>query len=378
MNFIIEIVDPTDDDDLKAIEKMLSEKNVICSSYQKDLFDQYSYLDYRKQIDIHNNKFSFLLDRNIFSEIISFAKKDDSSQANETQKRAFGLLAFIQSVDGLIDPEMAIYEYMDSNHYDEAIKELSLFRCIYNLPYKILVDIALGRIHSIPPDLIKPFKVDPIRNLKGEDNYRWKLHYGLTLKLASIEISGSKDKPYDKPYEKMEVFLKWIHKDYIFSASAITFGLIYFSENRIKNMVKNLKSNDKDKLVKGIRNATWDMTIASHLAYLFIENRKRGDLSFFCTEDKALKAVSNSLIAVGKSDSELTEIIKNNFLDYFGKDEGTKINDLYKSLVSNLDDRTRKENGLKSPTDVYPYIDVLEKELMYIALTESSNTTLSR
>jgi hypothetical protein len=95
-----------------------------------------------------------------------------------------------------------------------------------------------------------------------------------------------------------------------------------------------------------------------------------------CTEDKALKAVSNLLMAAGKSDSELTEIIKNNFLDYFGKDEGTKMNDLYKSLM--LKDETRKANGLTSRTDLYPYIDVLETEFINTALTESSNTTLSR
>jgi hypothetical protein len=243
-----------------------------------------------------------------------------------------------------------------------------LFQCIDNLPYQILIDIALGRIYSIPSNLIKPFNVNPIPNLKGEDNFRWKLHYGFTLKLASIQISTI----YSKPYEKIEAFLKWMHKDYIFSAPAVIFGLIYFSEKRIKKMLKGIRSADKDKLIKGIRNAAWDMTIAWYWADLFTKNRKCGDLLFLCTEDKALKELVTLIISTNTLDSEIEEKVKSMFLHYLGKNEGTKINDLYKSLVSNLDDETRKVNQLKSHTDLYPSIDGLENELMNIASTEFS------
>ena len=254
-------------DDLRQIEKILRERDIIRSVYSKDLFDQYSLGDYLEQIHVHESKFTALLDRNIFSDIIAVAKNTDKKSTTKTQKIACALLAFLQIADSLVEPGMAIYEYIDSGYYEQAIKELSLFRGVDNIHPQIFIDLALGRINSIPSNLLNSLKVDSIEKLKGEDNHRWKLHYGFTLKLACIEMTGG------KPYEKIEAFLEWMYTDYFFSASAVVFGLIYFSDKRIRKMVKNLNCGDSDKFIKGIRNAAWDMTIAHYWTKKAIENK---------------------------------------------------------------------------------------------------------
>jgi len=206
-------------------------------------------------------------------------------------------------------------------------------------------------------------KVDSIQKLKGEDIHGWKLHYGFTIKLASIEISGG------KPSKKIGAFLKWMYTDYIFSASAVVFGLIYFSDKRIAKMVKNLNCGDSDKFIKGIRNAAWDMTVAHYWTKRAIENREKGDLWLLCTEDKALKEIATFMASTYDSDEDLKEKSKSLFLNYLGKKEGTKAYDLYNSFVTNHNNGARRINILKSTKALYPFVEDLEKKLLTIFCT---------
>jgi hypothetical protein len=344
--------------DLKVIERILRERDIIRLVYPKDLFDQYFLGDYLEQIHVHESKFTALLDRNIFSDIIAVAKKTDTKSTTKTQQTACALLAFLQLSDTLIEPGMAIYEYIDSGYYEQAINELSLFRAVDNIHPQIFIDLALGRISSIPPSSLNFLRVDSIQELKGEDIHRWKLHYGLTLKLANIEMIGG------KPYEKIEAFLKWMYTDYIFSASAVNFGLIYLSDKRITKMFKNLNCGDIDKFKKGIRNAAWDMTVAHYWMKKAIENREKGDLWLLCTEDKALKEIANFMASTYNSDEDLKERSKSLFLNYLGKKDGTRAYALYNSFVSNHNNGARRINILKSTKALYPFVEDLEKKLL--------------
>ena len=345
--------------DLRQIEQILRERDIIRSVYSKDLFDQYFLGDYLKQIHVHESKFTALLDRNIFSDIIAVAKKTDEKSTTKTQKTAYALLAFIQLSDSLVEPGMAIYEYIDSGHYKQAINELSLFRAVDdNIHPQIFIDLALGRINSIPSNSLNSLRDDSIQERKGEDIHSWKLHYGFTLKLASIEMTGGKQ------YEKIEAFLKWMYTDYIFSASAIIFGLIYFSDKRITKMVKNLNCGDSDKFIKGIKNAAWDMTVAHYWTKKAIENREKGDLWLLCTEDKALKGIATFMASTDDSDENLKEKSKSLFLNYLGKKEGPRVYALYNSFDSNLNNGERRIKILKSTKALYPFVEELEKELL--------------
>ena len=262
---------------------------------------------------------------------------------------------------------MAIYEYIDSGYYEQAVNELSLFRSVDNIHPQILIDLALGRITSIPSNSLNSVRVDPIQKLKGEDIHRWKLHYGITLKLAKIEMAGG------KPYEKIEAFLRWMYTDYIFSASAIIFGLIYFSDKRIKKMVKNLNCSDSDKFIKGIRNAAWDMTVVHYWSKKAIENRGAGDLWLLCTEDRALKKIANFIVSTYDSNEDLKKESKALFLNYLGKKEGTKAYALHNSYISNHSNGARRTNILKSTKALYPFVEDLEKELLLHAFNISPN-----
>ncbi len=347
-------------EDIEGIEQIVRERDIIRSVYPIGLFNQYFLGNYLEQIHVHDSKFVALFDRNIFSDIIAVTKHIGESKITNTQKAACALLAFLQLSDTLIEPGMAIYEYVDSGCYDQAINELSLFRAADNIHPQVLIDLALGRIDSIPANTLNQTKVDSIQEMKGEDIHRWKLHYGLTLKLASIEISGR------KPSEKVAAYLNWMYKDYIFSASAVVFGIIYLSDQRIKNMVKNLNCGDTGKFVKGLRNAAWDMTLVHYWTKKAIRDRKEGNLWLLCTEDKALKEIAYFMASSYDSEEDLKEKSRILFINYLGKKEGTRVYDLYNSLVIGHNDDSRRINKLKSTKALYPLVDELEKELLSI------------
>lgn len=345
-------------DDLQKMERILRERDIIRTVYPRDLFDQYILGDYLEQIHVHKCRFAAVLDRNIFSDIIAVAKHAGERNATVTQRAACALLAFLQLSDCLIEPGMAIYEYMDSGHYQQAIDELSLFRSVDNIDPQILVDLALGRMKSIPSNELKPLKVDSIQELKGEDIRRWKLHYGLALKLAAIELAGG------EANRKLEAFFEWMYTDYIFSASAVVFGVIYFSDKRFSKMLKNIKCGDVDRFRRGIRNAAWDMTIVHYWTKKVLAGRAKGDLWLLCTEDKALKGIADFMASSYSSDEELNEKVKSLFLKYLGKEGGDKVCSVYDSFVSNSEKDTRRINILKSTQALFPFIENLEEQVL--------------
>lgn len=154
-------------------------------------------------------------------------------------------------------------------------EELSFFRSADNANPQILIDIALGRSNSLPANELCSVKTSRFTALKGDDIHRWKLHYGLTLKIAAIEQSGGND---DK---KVREYLEWIYRDYVFLASAVIFGIIYFSRQRIRKMLKGLNSGEIEKVKRGLRNAAWDMTLAHYWSKKAIVRKNEGEFGFY-------------------------------------------------------------------------------------------------
>jgi hypothetical protein len=344
---------PIKPDDLQKIEQILRERDNIITPYPSNIFDPYSLSDYLSQTKIHGNTFNALFDRNIYSYIIQ-AVKNNGLKTTELQRAACALLAFFQLSNTLIEPGIATYEYIDSGHYQQAVDELSLFRAIDNLDSQILVDIALERTNLISIKKIQQHEKESVEKIESKN---WELHYGVALKLASIELADG------KPIEKLKTFLEWMHKDYIFISPATVFGIIYFSNKRVKNMLKKL-CGDKSTILRGIRNVAWDMFVVNYWAKKAIKCRETGVVWLLCTEDKVMKEVSHFVVATyNKSKEELKDKTKWLFEEYYKKD-GASIYEIYESYNICSRDTSRKKNKLNSQEELLLDIDLLEKQLI--------------
>jgi len=343
--------------DLQRIEKMIRDSDTITTILPVERFDKYLLGEYVEETDVEKNKFFALLDRNIYTDIITVAKSSGTKPHTPQQKVACALLAFLQLAEVTIEPNMAISEHVDSGHHEEAVAELCLFRAVDNLNPQILIELALGRRNGIPAHMLKRQAVESIEPKKGEDFLRWKIHYGFILKMAIIELQGGKP-----PVEKLKRFLDWVYKEYVFISSAIIFGLVYFSEKRFKGMVKHIGSGDKDKVLRGVRNATWDMTVAYSWSKKAIAEKEDGIFWLLCTEDKALRTIAGSLVV---TDDELEQKKKAVFCEYLGEEKGRQIYDKLVDMDKRRDDdSSRRAYKLGDVSNLYPVVDELEKELL--------------
>jgi len=346
-------IDPMD---LQKIEKMIRDSDTITTILSVDLFDRYSLGAYEKQMD-QENKFFAMLDHNMFSRIIGIAKNRGKRPYTPQEMTACALLAFLQLADVAIEPNHAIYEIMDSEGHDEAIDKLARFRAFESLDPRILIELALARKDEIPTKMLKRQAVESIKPKNGEDFLSWKIYRGFVLKMAIIDLQKG------SPFDKFMRFIDWIYEEFIFMNAAIVFGSVLFSEKRFKEMLKT-GSKVKDKVLKGVRNATWDINLAYYWSQKAFREKEDGVFWLLCTEDNALRAVADSLIVTG---DELERKKMAVFCKYHGDRKGKQIYDKLIDMDKRRDDdSSRKAHNLGPTSDLYPVVDELEKELLSV------------
>jgi hypothetical protein len=356
MEMLVSFDLPISNSDLIAVQDILRQKDIIRTVYLESEFDQYSFIKYSEQIILHKTQFCAILDRNIFSDIIAIAQSK-CKNPSETHKTACALLAFLQITGTLIEPGVAIYEYIDSGHYEYAENELLLFRAADNINPIYYVDIALGRSTTLPENILAVENKYTVKSLKGEDIPHWKLIYGLTLKMAILEIKGETN------FNKVKSLLQWMYTDYMFISCNIAFAMIYFSNKRFSGMIKHLKKSG-EKLKQGLRNATWDIYLVHYWSEKVLAQKKNNQIWLLCTEDKAVKEFSRNII----DDTDLQKYREISlYKKYLGEKEGQKAYEIYLSLIKNLDNSQRMINTKpKEGKIIDAIIAELKKELCII------------
>jgi hypothetical protein len=349
--------------DLFSVEQILRRADIIRIGVGKDDFDQYSTLSYQEQIQHYDTKFYALLDRNLMTDVISIVRGTPIIQGKtggvNSRILASALMCFLLASDTMLDPTIALYEFTNSTEstdYTQANEELSLFESAHKVAPQIYADLALGRTEELKSEHIPPISDNPIKITK--DFYGWRLHYGFILKLALLELSN-----ISAP-QKIKNYIFWMWKDYFFGAAATDFAIIYFSNNRIKNMVKNLRSGDKQKVLKGLRNAAWDIAILNYWGKKFLAQKQQNKFWMFCTADKALKQIANRIITNAVGDDKLLNDLKGTFINTLGKQDGEELTSFYIELDHTRDDPNRRFNRLNSIEELNSLVTEMECELL--------------
>ncbi|TGL55700.1 hypothetical protein EHQ58_18435 [Leptospira ognonensis] len=117
----------------ERIIKIVREKDYLIHPYKTNISNIYNPSNYFENIRFLKITYKLILDRNIFSYIISSIK---SKEPNINLRNAIALISFCQFSEILIEPSLAIYEKInyDKNHITDALEELRIFRSIDNSP----------------------------------------------------------------------------------------------------------------------------------------------------------------------------------------------------------------------------------------------------
>jgi hypothetical protein len=152
------------------------------------------------------------------------------------------------------------YEATVAGESEATKQELVQFRIADNLDIKHWVDLALGRKHKLS---LTDDELPTIPNKTSEIDFemrlrRWVRNYIILLKLAELELKGLKRN------RQITELATWMYQDFIIGGPALMFAIHYLGPNSERSgLLKNLRSADRERALRGIRNASWDVTLLS-------------------------------------------------------------------------------------------------------------------
>ena len=153
-------------------------------------------------------------------------------------------------------------------------------------------------------------------------------------------------------------------KNYIFGGIAVPFAAAFASGKHSK-MVKRINSIQIDKVLKGLRNATWDITTLHYWTHHVTKRASGEPFYFLCSADRGLRAVANNIMRCQDQDnSDEDEFFALQFKNLLSAKEIMNLKKFYIKLANNSDNPSRAIEGYRANKEFfYDYISELENEV---------------
>lgn len=274
-----------------------------------------------------------LMDNNIFTRVVNLAKgnKIPSTEAKD-YRFCCAVMCFFILGNFNIEPNIALYEKTSKNSHSQAIEDLYHFRVADHIHPMGYARLALGLTDEFSNEEIQSAKkiIDGNSRDTKESNYGkllddWKLKYLHLLKVTALSKNTFEDT------ENVRVFLEWITHDCYTSPGSIIFALLFFSPKRrsLPAMIKKINTGNADTLIKGVKNAAWDLTYITKYRKLS-KNQLDHTIWFFCSNDNLLKIIARSLYL--KEDQKIETAVQSLIKDYWGNKKGSKVYEYYNAM----------------------------------------------
>jgi len=295
MEKIVTFQPPIDNKDIPRIEAILKNRKLIVAA-NPEFPPLHSFMTYMSAIFIDAINIKALIDRNILSTLVAIAKGDIININDPTYQSISALMCFLLSFDIQIEPAIAIYEYGSFHSHSKAVSDLKYFRVADHLHPKQYADIALGRRNRASDEELELAGTFADKFVLDEEKSftrllrPFKINYLYALKIANLARMSL------QPIERLQQFYKWMLNEAVLSAVATTFATIYFGPHDKRPLIKRINSQCSDKLLKGIKNATWDMSYLSHWGKM-VASSDSNKASLFCSCDTDLLDVAECLFS---------------------------------------------------------------------------------
>lgn len=313
---------PIDEHALTEIETLLMSADVLTTTFQHlgpAVFCAKTYI--QESLD-HGTQCVFVVDRNLLTRLLSLGR--GRSATNEHRVTA-AVLAFAQTTESLIEPNMALYELAATAGTHTALEELMEFRRLDNSHPKLFADVAIGRRDSL--ELVYLSK-DPVAELSDVDFTmrlrRWRANYTAALKIATLELSSVSAE------RKMAGLIAWMQNEFLHIGPAFCLANRYLAPNGPKKrLFKSLRSSDRDKALAGVRNAAWDLAFVSEW-WAKVRTQSEGDkLWILATLDRGLHDVARAFVSPAGSAESPDASLRAEFVALWGLDKGVRLANLY-------------------------------------------------
>lgn len=340
---------PIDPPDLGKVAEMLRLSDVFTPTFITHEIDVYDPAVYLRQRDHFKTDTLLRLDRNVFTRILALAR---GTQATDAHRLAAAVLAFAQCAKIEIEPNIALYEVAHQDGQATAVAELALFRRADHAHPGYWTEIALGRSDNLGglPDLVpvssRDLGVDftmPIR--------RWRRNYILCLKLAELELAAGSAE------DRLRTFVRWSYEEFLLGGPAIALAAYYLAPNAPrKRLLKGLKSDNRDRALKGIRNAAWDVSIVSQWL-LDVEQQERSrQLVLLTSFDTAVHRLARAVGDIaGRSDIP-DNPLRRSLCHLWGVEAGTRLAAEIETRYANRNSLDRRINEITNAKTIDDFI----------------------
>jgi len=307
-----------------ALENLLRESQCFCPSF--DGPDPYSIETYIHEFAWHRTEVTFLLDRNIYSQVIALSR---GVPVNAKTRYAAGIIAFASSVNAECEPALALYEGSASGASRGWKRDLGRFHRGEQIHAANWAALALGYASEftrklpsrrLPRELLEKFN-------PAEELGSFEFVYPTILKLAATHVTVG------TPDRKMMAFLEWMYRHWYFSAPATILASQVLCSNPIGSAFKHIGSSTRSRALKGVRNAAWDMVYLTEWLKKVRDQESTNSLTVLCSRDSLLLRVAGLLRRSLLGELAIPVLRQAGF--------GSKVEERYAALLSKLESPER-------------------------------------
>lgn len=279
-------------EDLYEVAEILLDANIFVPGYvppEVGLYEPKGFLYEMHALDLET---VVLPDRNVASRLAQVIQGKPVTEDHQ-RRVAAAMMAFSQCLDIQIEPSIAFHELASVQGNVVALKELAWFRAADNPPRPHdWLDVALGRYERMPECMDAKVLPAEIANRDlAKPLHRWRKNYILALKIAELELASM------CALESVFTFFEWMYRDFILGGPAALLASIYFAPNSPprKGLFKELRSPDRERAIRGVQNAAWDLTHLSDFIERVTKSEERQKRYLFASFDAGLRLVAEML-----------------------------------------------------------------------------------
>ena len=278
-----------------------------------------------------------IADNNLVSPISEIAVKGTLKDKKRLQKVALFVTwlkvigASITCGIGLLENDTAKLNFISGEENRQYF-----LHAVDKIPAFIWKEIAFGNLEYVPNEYL--FKEKP-NNMKKYE-YNDSILY-LSAEAAIIKIVQFIRTEGMEPIDKFIKFMEWYCDNLLIAESIVVYAAMVFTNTPNVEFPKKSKSNDFEKIVRGIKNQAWDITYITTWSTLYYHENKN-TCNMFATDDITQKSIIVNIIPIGESSKAIeaifsTKMQKQKLKEFYDKKLGT-------SRVKPFDNTENEEN----------------------------------
>ncbi len=249
---------------------------------------------------IERNATVVIPDRNIASRMSKIPREGAKRPFDTTTQIAVDLMALSQAMNLDLEPAVAFHELGHREGNEVANRELRWFRAADFGQANAWIDVALGRQDSLPVAGPGP----PTSHNFAAPLHRWRCNYVVALKVAMIELGGGPD------IQKLQNLMTWMVDEFIVAGPAAIYAAMYFGPRAQRSgLIKQLRAVDRERAIKGVKNAAWDITYLSEFSRRAQADPYDERRWIFATGDRKLSDIARCLFIDAEDEASLGSIL---------------------------------------------------------------------